>query len=260
MTDHVTPPTRTVCYAGGEDLVASREFYTEVLGLEVAMEEPVLGFVSPANRSAQILVPPAGSEQPQPHFGVDLGDPGAVDAAHSAARDRGLRVVYPITDEPWGVRRFFVEDPGGTVVNVLAHITAGAPASRLRVARVSPRLIVPDPDRASEYYTRALDAERILRGVEPDGTVTAIIHRLGDFTFTVSPAVTDWGWLSPDQLGGSPVLIEVDSTDPDAIAEAMVDDGGQIVIPIEDRPHGKREGRVRDPFGHLWIISGDPHR
>lgn len=34
---------------------------------------------------------------------------------------RGLRVVYPLTDEPWGVRRFFVEDPGRTIVNVLAH-------------------------------------------------------------------------------------------------------------------------------------------
>jgi uncharacterized glyoxalase superfamily protein PhnB len=35
---------------------------------------------------------------------------------------RGLRVVYPLTIEPWGVRRFFVEDPSGTVVNVLAHL------------------------------------------------------------------------------------------------------------------------------------------
>ena len=36
-------------------------------------------------------------------------------------RRRGLPVVYPLTDEPWGVRRFFLRDPGGTVVNVLAH-------------------------------------------------------------------------------------------------------------------------------------------
>jgi uncharacterized glyoxalase superfamily protein PhnB len=50
-------------------------------------------------------------------------DAAAVDAAHAEAVRRGLRVVYPLTDEPWGVRRFFVEDPGGTIVNVLAHIT-----------------------------------------------------------------------------------------------------------------------------------------
>jgi hypothetical protein len=42
--------------------------------------------------------------------------------AHAEALKRGLRIVYPLTDEPWGVHRFFVEDPGGTIVNVLAHI------------------------------------------------------------------------------------------------------------------------------------------
>lgn len=116
-------PTRMVAYAGGTALEESRAFYTDVLGLEAAMEDPVLGLVSPANRSAQVLIPPAGFEDPQPQFGIDLGDPHAVDAAHTAAIDRGLRVVYPLRDEPWGVRRFFVEDPGGTIINVLAHRT-----------------------------------------------------------------------------------------------------------------------------------------
>ena len=63
-----------------------------------------------------------GFENPQPSFGVDLGDPAAVDAAHAEAVRRGLRIVYPLTDEPWGVHRFFVEDPGGTIINVLAHV------------------------------------------------------------------------------------------------------------------------------------------
>jgi catechol 2,3-dioxygenase-like lactoylglutathione lyase family enzyme len=110
-------------YADGDDLAASREFYVEVLGLEVAMEDPVLGLKSPANPTAQVIVSPRGMEGPQPRFGVDVGDAAAVDAAHAEAVRRGLRVVYPLTDEPWGVRRFFVEDPGGTVVNVLAHIS-----------------------------------------------------------------------------------------------------------------------------------------
>lgn len=114
--------SRIVPYADGSQMTASRCFYTEVLGLEVGMEDPVLGLNSPANHSAQVIIPPPGMEDPQPRFGVDVGDPSAVDAAHAAAAERGLRIVYPLTDEPWGVRRFFVEDPGGTIVNVLAHI------------------------------------------------------------------------------------------------------------------------------------------
>lgn len=114
---------RIIPYAGGDDLAASREFYVGVLGLEVGMEDPVLGMVSPTNPTAQIIIPPRGMEEPRPHFGIDVGDPAAVDAAHAEVVRRGMRVVYPLTDEPWGVRRFFVEDPSGTVVNVLAHNT-----------------------------------------------------------------------------------------------------------------------------------------
>lgn len=114
--------TRVVAYADGADLPASRDFYVEVLGFEVAMEDPVLGLNSPTNPTAQIVIPPRGMDERPPRFGVDVGTPDAVDAAHVEAVRRGLRVVYPLSDEPWGVRRFFVEDPGGTVVNVLAHL------------------------------------------------------------------------------------------------------------------------------------------
>ncbi|MGH3360177.1 MAG: VOC family protein [Nocardioidaceae bacterium] len=114
---------RVVPYPGGGDIPASRDFYVGVLGLEVAMEDPVLCLSSPANPSAQVILAPPDFEDPPPSFGVELGDPDAVDAAHAEAVRRGLRVVYPLTDEPWGVRRFFVEDPGGTIVNVLAHLS-----------------------------------------------------------------------------------------------------------------------------------------
>ena len=33
--------------------------------------------------------------------------------------------------------------------------------------------------------------------------------------------------------------------------------GAELVIPVEDRLHGKRQGRVRDPFGHLWVVGGE---
>jgi catechol 2,3-dioxygenase-like lactoylglutathione lyase family enzyme len=114
---------RIVAYAGGADLAASRDFYVDVLGMRVAMEEPVLDLQAPEEPSAEVIIGAQEMQDATPRFGVDLGEPAAVDAAHAEAVRRGLRVVYPLTDEPWGVRRFFVEDPGGTVVNVLAHIT-----------------------------------------------------------------------------------------------------------------------------------------
>ncbi|WP_007024828.1 VOC family protein [Saccharomonospora iraqiensis] len=259
MTDLIdtASPVRLVCYADGQDLESSRAFYTEVLGLEVAMEEPVLGLISPTNRTAQVLVPPDGFEEPQPRFGVDLGDPTAVEAAHDAALHRGLRVVYPLTDEPWGVRRFFVEDPSGTILNVLAH-TGRAGAGSTATTHLRPRLIVPDPEAASRFYRDALGSREVFRAPRmDDGRPSAIEHDLVGTVFRVSAAVTAWGWLSPDDFGGSAVLLEVRVDDPDALGERMAAHGAEVVVPIENRPYGERAGRLRDPFGHLWIITGE---
>lgn len=112
---------RIIAYASGSDLAASRDFYTEVLGMQIAIKDPVLDLQSSDNATGEVIVGAQEMRDPQPSLGVDLGDPAAVDAAHAEAVRRGLRVVYPLTDEPWGVHRFLVEDPSGTIVNVLAH-------------------------------------------------------------------------------------------------------------------------------------------
>jgi uncharacterized glyoxalase superfamily protein PhnB len=118
---------RIVPYLQSADFAAIKAFYVGVLGLQVAMEEPgsdFLGLASPDNPSAQIVVAAEGVERPQPQMGIDVGDEAAVDAAHEAAVNSGLDVVYPLTNEPWGIRRFFVRDPSGAVVSVLAHRAA----------------------------------------------------------------------------------------------------------------------------------------
>jgi uncharacterized glyoxalase superfamily protein PhnB len=124
--------------------------------------------------------------------------------------------------------------------------------------RIFPRLIVPDPDRASAFYQDALGAEQVFRAPPiEDGRPSVVDHRIGDAFFRVSPAVSEWGWLSPNELGGSPILVEVEVADADAIGKSMTAQGAEVVVPIENRPYGKRSGRIRDPFGHLWIISGE---
>ena len=98
----------------------SRKFYTEFLGFDVAMDMGwVLTFASPSNPTAQITVV-RGSEKaaPQPNMSIEVVD---VNAVHAKAVELGLPIVYPVTDEPWGVRRFFVADPNGVIINVLSH-------------------------------------------------------------------------------------------------------------------------------------------
>ena len=101
-------------------LVESRKFYTEFLGFDIAMDLGwVVTFSAPGNPTAQItLLGETGSTAPHPNLSIEVED---VSAVHAKAVVLGLRVVYPLTDEPWGVRRFFVTDPNGVVINVMSH-------------------------------------------------------------------------------------------------------------------------------------------
>jgi predicted enzyme related to lactoylglutathione lyase len=54
----------------------------------------------------------------QPDVSIEVDD---VDAAHASALRLGHEIVHPLTDEPWGVRRFFVREPSGAILNILSH-------------------------------------------------------------------------------------------------------------------------------------------
>lgn len=100
----------------------SRKFYTEFLGFDVAMDMGwIVTLASPTNRTAQInLLRAPASAPPQSHLAMSI-EVADVDATHAKAVALGLSIVYPLTSEPWGVRRFFVTDPNGVVINVMSH-------------------------------------------------------------------------------------------------------------------------------------------
>jgi hypothetical protein len=96
----------------------TRDFFVELLGFEVAMD---LGWVvtvaSPTNPAVQITI--IGNDDPAaPGISVEVDD---VDAVHARALERGLEIPYPLRDEEWGVRRFMLREPSGTIVNILSH-------------------------------------------------------------------------------------------------------------------------------------------
>ena len=96
----------------------TRDFFVDLLGFEVAMD---LGWVmtvaSPTNPSAQVNV--ISNDDPSaPGISVGVAD---VDAVHARAVEQGLEIAYSLRDEEWGVRRFMLREPSGTLVNVVSH-------------------------------------------------------------------------------------------------------------------------------------------
>jgi catechol 2,3-dioxygenase-like lactoylglutathione lyase family enzyme len=105
---------------GVADIEAAREFYSGYLGLSTT--EFDLGWVarctSPETGAHLQLVTRDATAPENPVVSVKVDD---VDAAYEEARRRGYEIVHPLTDEPWGVRRFFVRAPDGTVLNIVRH-------------------------------------------------------------------------------------------------------------------------------------------
>jgi catechol 2,3-dioxygenase-like lactoylglutathione lyase family enzyme len=107
----------------GGSLADNRAFYEDVIGLQLQMDLGwVFTFGSPKNETAQLTVLTTDATAPvAPDVSIEVED---VDRAHAQAVERGYEIVHPLTDEPWGVRRFFVRDPNGAVINVLTHLPA----------------------------------------------------------------------------------------------------------------------------------------
>jgi uncharacterized glyoxalase superfamily protein PhnB len=102
-----------------EAMEESRDFYG-LLGFEEVMNHGwVMTLASPSNPTAQVTFMSHDKTAPVvPDMSVEVDD---VDAVYAVMRARGAEVVHPLQDEEWGVRRFFVRDPNGRVVNVLSH-------------------------------------------------------------------------------------------------------------------------------------------
>ncbi|MBJ9916566.1 VOC family protein [Burkholderia cenocepacia] len=98
----------------------ARRFYQRIFGLDLLMDH---GWIATYGNAEQMDVQisfasPGGSGTPTPDLSIEVDD---VDEARARVRAAGMSVEYGPADEPWGVRRFYVRDPFGKLVNVLAH-------------------------------------------------------------------------------------------------------------------------------------------
>jgi catechol 2,3-dioxygenase-like lactoylglutathione lyase family enzyme len=114
------------------DLEASKKFYCDFIGLKLAMDMGwILTFISESNPTAQINIlqsDKANVDNANFMISLEVTD---VDKLYKIAQALNLHIVYPLANEKWGVRRFFVKDPNGVTVNIMCHITDHKPDARV---------------------------------------------------------------------------------------------------------------------------------
>jgi catechol 2,3-dioxygenase-like lactoylglutathione lyase family enzyme len=113
---------RIVANLGVGDPSAAEVFYKDILGLDLLMDmEWIATYGSREKMSVQLsFMTEGGSGAPVPDLSIEVDD---LDEALARMKKAKIRLEYGPVEEPWGVRRFFVRDPFGKLVNVLQHQT-----------------------------------------------------------------------------------------------------------------------------------------
>jgi catechol 2,3-dioxygenase-like lactoylglutathione lyase family enzyme len=111
---------RIVANVATKKVSAAKRFYQNVLGLEVLMD---MGWIATYGAGTKMplqisFLSEGGSGTKVPDLSIEVDD---VEEAFKRMKKARFKIEYPLTEEPWGVRRFFVRDPFGKLVNILEH-------------------------------------------------------------------------------------------------------------------------------------------
>ena len=120
---------------------------------------------------------------------------------------------------------------------------------------VIPRLVCADPAAALDFVVKTFEAVVLNQRPGPDGSLA---HAL----VTIGPAMImlegEWPTLpsrAPKADGSSPVLIFVYVEDVDATVARGVENGAQVLLPLQNQFWGDRIAWLMDPSGHVWTVA-----
>ncbi|RKT01893.1 VOC family protein [Chryseobacterium defluvii] len=111
---------RIVAHIKTDDLSKANHFYQDILGLDLLMDHGwIKTFGNDNEAKVQMSFATQGGNNTEvPYLSIEVDD---VDEVYNAIKKSEFEIIYDITDEDWGVRRFFVKDPLGNVINILSH-------------------------------------------------------------------------------------------------------------------------------------------
>jgi len=259
---------RTVTpYLCVKDAAGAIEFYKKAFGgtekLRLPMPDGRIGHAEMQIGKSQIMLsdefpeygtaspPSVGGSPVDIHFYVE-----DVDLWCARAITAGARALVPVADQDYGERYGRLEDPFGHRWGFSTPLKEDRAQQVREIYDVAtPYLVVADGSKAIDFYKEAFAATELMRLADPDGRIAHAELTIGDSLVMLSGTAPEYGRLSPQSLGGTPVTIHLFVEDVDAVANQAVAAGAKVLRPVQDQFYGERSGRLEDPFGHVWIVS-----
>jgi PhnB protein len=126
---------------------------------------------------------------------------------------------------------------------------------RPMIHEVFPYLCVRGGAAAMDFYVQVFGAEELMRLTYPDGRIAHAELRLGPATLMLSDEHPELGLRSPQAYGGTGMAIHLHVEDVDALTAHAAEAGATVLRAPTDEGHGERQAKVRDPFGHEWLLG-----
>jgi PhnB protein len=120
---------------------------------------------------------------------------------------------------------------------------------------VTPYLCCRNAGAAIDFYKKAFGATELMRMPAPGDKVGHAEIQIGDARVMLADEFAEMGFLSPQSIGGSPVMMHIYVEDVDATVPKAVAAGAKVKRPVADQFYGDRGGEIEDPFGHRWYVS-----
>jgi PhnB protein len=121
---------------------------------------------------------------------------------------------------------------------------------------ITPYISVKNAQAAIDFYKNAFGARETGRITMPDGSIGHAEIEIGDSKIMIAEENAQWGNLSPQTIGGSPVSICLYVDDVDTVFAKAIEAGAKVTgeMEVTDQFYGDRTGSLTDPFGHKWSI------
>jgi PhnB protein len=118
-----------------------------------------------------------------------------------------------------------------------------------------PQLYISSGTSNIEFYAKAFGAIELRRWMNDDGTYHVAELSIDGAMFHLHEEKPKASQFSPEKINGTTALIGLFVKDVDAVMTNAVAAGATVISPAQSYEYGYRQGELKDPFGHHWMIE-----
>ena len=119
----------------------------------------------------------------------------------------------------------------------------------------APQLYIENGVHDIGFYIRAFRAKELKRFANNDGSIHVSELSIDGALFHLHEVTKNPGMFSPEKHNGTTAMIGLFVPDVDAVMNRAIAEGATVISPAQDYDYGYRQGEIKDPFGHCWMIE-----